>query len=262
MRIALGIEYNGSNYKGWQIQPNQRTVQGELEKSLSQVANSPITTMQTAGRTDAGVHASEQIVHFDTMVARKDKAWIFGGNRFLTAKDCSILWAKQVTDEFHARFSALRRRYRYIIYSREIRPAFLSNLVSWDRRPLELEPMQQACQYLLGEHDFDAYRTVACQAHSPVKTIYSLEISQKNNFFYLDIEANAFLHHMVRNIAGVLLAIGAGEKPPLWAKQVLESRDRTKGDITAPAGGLYLTNVVYDSKFKLPDRTIKLPVFS
>jgi tRNA pseudouridine38-40 synthase len=262
MRIALGIEYDGTNYKGWQIQPNQRTVQGELEKALSQVADKTITSMQVAGRTDAGVHAIEQIVHFDTDIVRDERAWVFGTNRFLTAKDTSVLWAKQVPDEFHARFSAQNRRYRYIIYSREIRPSFLSNLVSWERRSLELESMQQAANYLIGEHDFDAYRTVACQAHSPIKHVYSLDITEKNNIFYLDIEANAFLHHMVRNIAGVLLSIGSGEKPPQWAKQVLDSRDRTKGDVTAPAGGLYLTKVGYDDKFELPNKDIHLPVYS
>jgi tRNA pseudouridine38-40 synthase len=262
MRIALGIEYNGFNYKGWQIQPQQRTVQGDLEQALSQVSNEPITAMQVAGRTDAGVHAIEQIVHFDTSASRNERAWVFGANRFLTQQDVSVLWAKPVSDEFHARFSAIRRRYRYVIFSRDIRPTFLSDLVSWDRRQLSLEPMQQACQYLIGEHDFNAYRTVACQAHSPVKHVYSLEISEKNNVYYLDIEANAFLHHMVRNIAGVLLSIGAGEKTPLWAKQVLDSRDRSKGDVTAPPYGLYLTKVSYDPKFALPDKNLNLPVFS
>ncbi|MFK5891607.1 MAG: tRNA pseudouridine(38-40) synthase TruA [Pseudomonadota bacterium] len=262
MRIALGIEYNGFNFKGWQIQPQQRTVQGDLEQALSLVANETITAMQVAGRTDAGVHATEQIVHFDTNVSRKERAWVFGANRFLTHKDISVLWAKPVADDFHARFSALRRRYRYVIFSRHIRPTILSQYVSWDRRELSLEAMQKACLYLIGEHDFDAYRTVACQAHSPIKHVYSLEISQKNNVYYLDIEANAFLHHMVRNIAGVLLSIGAGEKEPLWAKQVLDSRDRTQGDVTAPPYGLYLTKVVYDPKFSLPDTGLNLPVFS
>jgi tRNA pseudouridine38-40 synthase len=262
MRIALGIEYNGYNYKGWQIQPQQKTVQGDLEQALSQVANETIKTMQVAGRTDAGVHATEQIVHFDTSVIRDERAWVFGANRYLTQQNISVLWAKAVNDEFHARFSALRRRYRYVLFSREIRPTFLSHYVSWDRRKLSLQPMQQACSYLLGEHNFDAYRTVACQAHSPVKQVYSLDITEKNNVYYLDIEANSFLHHMVRNIAGVLLSIGAGEKAPLWAKEVLDSQDRSKGDITAPANGLYLTKVTYDAKFCLPDIGLNLPVFS
>jgi len=144
MRIALGIEYNGFNFKGWQIQPQQRTVQGDLEKALSQIANEPITAMQVAGRTDAGVHATEQVVHFDTSVVRDERAWVFGANRYLTQQDISVLWAKPVSEEFHARFSALRRRYRYVLYSREIRPTFLSHYVSWDRRKLSLLPMQQA----------------------------------------------------------------------------------------------------------------------
>ncbi len=262
MRVALGIEYNGFDYKGWQIQPNQKTVQGDLERALSQVANEPITAMQVAGRTDAGVHATEQIVHFNTSVFRHERAWVFGSNRFLIDQNTSVLWAKSVDDDFHARFSALRRRYRYIIFSRDIRPSFLCKHVAWERRSLSLGAMQEACHFLLGENDFNAYRTVHCQAHSPIKHIYSLEISQRNNVFYLDIEANAFLHHMVRNIAGVLLAIGAGVKEPVWAKEVLESRNRANGDVTAPANGLYLTKVTYDAKFGLPNEEAKLPIFS
>ena len=261
MRIALGIEYNGLPYKGWQIQPRVPTVQGELEAALSQVADTPIREMQVAGRTDAGVHASGQVVHFDTTAARTEHAWIMGANHFLVNQHISVLWAKKMPDTFHARFSARARRYRYIIMSRKIRPAFLAHQVAWIRYPLRLDMMQAACRYLLGEHDFNAYRSVECQAQSPVKTIYEIKITQQGAFFYLDIEANSFLHHMVRNIAGVLIAIGRELKPPEWAQDVLLSRDRTCGGMTAPANGLYLTQVRYDAVYNLPQTELLLPGF-
>ncbi len=260
MRIALGIEYDGLPYKGWQIQPQVRTVQGDLQAALSKVADSPITDMQVAGRTDAGVHATAQVVHFDTDVVRSERAWMMGANRFLNEQHISVIWAKQMDECFHARFSAQRRRYRYIIFSRAIRPTFMAPYVSWECHPLELLPMQQACQYLLGEHNFNAYRTVDCQAKSPIKTIYEIQISQQGNFFYLDIEANSFLHHMVRNIAGVLIQIGRQLKPPQWAQEVLQSRDRRQAGVTALPNGLYLSGVTYDRAFQLP-RFSKTTIF-
>ncbi len=253
MRIALGIEYDGSAFSGWQIQEGDyATVQGTLEAALSKIANEKIEKCQVAGRTDTGVHATEQVIHFNTRANRSMRSWVLGVNRYLTDKNISILWAHIVTEEFHARFSAQRRRYRYIIFSRAIRPSFLRRQVSWYRNPLSLPRMQEAAVYLTGEHDFNAYRTVKCQAKSSVKTVHFLNVSQHGEYFYIDIEANSFLHHMVRNIAGVLMLIGTGEKEPIWAQQVLDSRDRTKAGKTAPSGGLYLTHISYDEKFNLP----------
>ncbi len=253
MRIALGIEYDGSAFSGWQIQDGRvATVQDTLEEALSKIANEKIAQCQVAGRTDAGVHATEQVIHFDTNVERTMRSWVLGSNRYLIDHTISVLWAHPVEQDFHARFSAQRRRYRYVILSRPIRPSFLNRLVSWDPRPLSLLRMQKASEHLVGEHDFNSYRTVKCQAQSPVKNVYFLNVSQRGEFYYIDIEANSFLHHMVRNIAGVLMAIGSGEAEPEWAKEVLEAKDRTKGGVTAPSGGLYLTNVTYDNKFNLP----------
>lgn len=253
MRIALGIEYDGSAFSGWQIQEGDvKTVQGELELALSKIADQPVEKTQVAGRTDAGVHATEQVIHLETTAHRSERAWVLGTNRHLHTTPISVLWAKPVENDFHARFSALRRRYRYVILSRRVRPTFLHSQVAWERKPLNLERMQQAAIYFIGEHDFNAYRTVHCQAHSPVKKVYFLNVSQRGEFYYIDIEANSFLHHMVRNIAGVLMTIGAGEAEPDWAQDVLETRDRTQGGVTAPAYGLYLTKVTYDDKFALP----------
>lgn len=253
MRIALGIEYDGAAFSGWQIQEsNVQTVQGTLEQALSQIANETIDQCQVAGRTDTGVHATEQVIHFNTTAERTMRSWVLGSNRYLEEHTVSVLWAHAVTDDFHARFSAQRRRYRYVILSRPIRPSFLRNRVSWDPRPLSLKRMQQAAKYFVGEHDFDSYRTVKCQAKSPVKKVYFLNVSQNGEYYYIDIEANSFLHHMVRNIAGVLMTIGAGEAEPQWAEEVLHAKDRTKGGVTAPSGGLYLTYVTYDQSFKLP----------
>ncbi len=253
MRIALGIEYDGSAFSGWQIQDGDYpTVQGTLEIALSKIANEKITKCQVAGRTDTGVHASEQVIHFNTSADRTTRSWVMGVNRYLTDNNISVLWAHPVSEEFHARFSALRRRYRYVIFSRSIRPSFLRSQVSWYRGELNLSRMQEAAAYLTGEHDFNAYRTVHCQAKSSVKTVYYLNVSQQGEYFYIDIEANSFLHHMVRNIAGVLILVGTGEKEPIWAREVLNSKDRTKAGKTAPSGGLYLTHITYNEKFGLP----------
>ncbi len=250
MRIALGIEYDGRPYCGWQYQDHSPSVQATLEQALSSVAAEPVRVI-CAGRTDTGVHAVEQVVHFDTDVERDEKAWVRGGNVNLP-KSISVLWACPVSDTFHARFSALRRRYRYVIYSRDVRPAVLAGRVAFNYRPLNESRMQEAAQYLLGEHDFNAYRAVACQAKSPVRTVYRLDITRRDELILIDIEANAFLHHMVRNIAGVLMTIGAGEQTPIWAKQILEGRDRSLGGVTGPPDGLYLMEVVYPDEFGLP----------
>jgi len=253
MRIALGIEYDGFAFSGWQIQAgNLPTVQGDLEVALSKIANETISKCQVAGRTDTGVHATEQVIHFDTDAKRSPRSWVLGANRYLTKQTVSVLWAHAVDDDFHARFSAQRRRYRYIILSRPVRPTFLNHYVSWDSRPLNLSRMQEAAKILVGEHDFNSFRTVKCQAKSPIKHVYFLNISQRGEYFYIDIEANSFLHHMVRNIAGVLIKVGSGEAEVEWIEEVLDAKDRTKGGKTAPSGGLYLTHVTYDNNFNLP----------
>ena len=251
MRIALGIEYDGSEFAGWQLQEaGVRTVQGAVEQALSRVADHPLRVI-CAGRTDTGVHATAQVVHFDTPAERGMRSWIYGANANLP-KTVSVQWARVVSEDFHARFSAVRRRYRYVILNREIRPAFLAARVAWEYRPLDEALMLMAARDLEGTHDFSAYRAVACQAKSPVRTLYELAVHRDRDLIILDLEANAFLHHMVRNIAGVLMDIGAGKRQPGWAREVLESRDRTVGGITAQPHGLYLTGVVYPAHFDLP----------
>jgi len=249
-RIALGIEYDGSHYCGWQLQDHCVSVQQRVEQALSRVADHPVR-VSCAGRTDTGVHALGQVVHFDTEAQRPDHAWVLGSNANLP-DDITILWARPVTPDFHARFSAVRRHYRYVIFNRTLRPAILAARVSWEYRPLALAPMQEAAAYLVGEHDFSAYRALACQAKSPVRRLYRLDVARHGEFVVLDLEANAFLHHMVRNIAGVLAKIGAGEAAPGWAREVLEQRDRTRGGVTASPHGLYFVTVQYPAQFDIP----------
>lgn len=250
MRIALGIEYDGSAFSGWQFQDHSPSIQAVVEAALSKVAGQPVRVI-CAGRTDTGVHAAEQVVHFDTGVERSLRAWVFGANANLP-KEVAVLWATPVSDEFHARFKACRRRYRYVIYNRPVRPTFLAWRTTWEYRPLDVARMQTAAQALIGEHDFSSYRAQGCQAKSPVRTVTRLEVSRQEELVFIDIEANAFLHHMVRNIAGVLMAIGAGEQPVSWAKEVLEHRQRALGGVTAPPSGLYLMAVEYPAEFQLP----------
>jgi len=250
-RIALGVEYDGHGFCGWQAQKEGvETVQGSVEEALSTVADEPIRVI-CAGRTDTGVHGAEQVVHFDTNAERSNRSWVFGANANLPKGVC-ILWATPISNEFHARFSARRRRYRYVIFNRHVRPTFLAYRTTWEYRPLDAERMQEAALHLIGEHNFDSYRAVGCQAKSPIRTVSYIKLQRQGEFVWFDIEANAFLHHMVRNIAGVLMAIGAGEQEPIWAKQILEETDRTKGGVTAPPYGLYLTGVDYDEEFVLP----------
>jgi len=248
MRISLGISYDGSDFHGWQTQQEDlRTVQVCVEQALSRVANHPVTVV-VAGRTDAGVHAVEQVVHFDTSAQRPLRAWVFGTNQYLP-QDVAIFWAKEVPKSFHARFSAISRRYRYVIYSSAIRPVLERARVTWDYRKFDLEAMSTAASFLEGTHDFSSYRALRCQAKSPIRTLHRLEVTQENDRLgqkiTIEAVANAFLHHMVRNLAGVLMTIGAGEKPPEWAREVLEQRDRAKGGVTAPPEGLYLVQVQY-----------------
>ncbi|MBF1801537.1 tRNA pseudouridine(38-40) synthase TruA [Alloalcanivorax profundimaris] len=251
-RIALAVEYDGSAFHGWQTQqPGVRTVQEEVEKGLSRVADHPVTLI-CAGRTDAGVHATGQVCHFDSDADRDMKAWVMGGNRFIP-DDVAIRWAVPVDDDFHARFSAHRRCYRYVIYNHPRPPALFRRQVTWNHRPLDVDAMARASQHLVGTHDFTSYRSVHCQAKSPVKTLTRFQIHRRGPLIVLEVEANAFLMHMVRNMAGVLMSIGAGHRDPDWARQVLEARDRTQGGVTAPPYGLYLVEIGYPEAFPLPD---------
>ncbi|MEG0861502.1 MAG: tRNA pseudouridine(38-40) synthase TruA [Pseudomonas sp.] len=254
-RIALGVEYKGSRYRGWQRQADGvPSVQQTLEEALSKVADSPVTLL-CAGRTDAGVHACGQVVHFDTQVVRSMKAWTMGANINLP-HDISVAWAKEMPANFHARFKAIARRYRYVIYNDQIRPAHMGQEVTWNHRPLDVERMALAAEYLVGTHDFSAFRAGQCQAKSPIKNIHHLRVTRHGKMIVLDIRASAFLHHMVRNIAGVLMTIGAGERPVEWARDVLESRERRTGGVTAHPFGLYLVQVEYHDEFALPERYI------
>lgn len=250
-RIALGIEYNGNNYRGWQTQqPGVPTVQLEVERALAKVADHPVSVI-CAGRTDAGVHGCGQVIHFDSDAVRDMRAWQFGGNSNLP-KDISIRWATPVADDFHARFSAFSRRYRYVIYNHPIRPALLAGQVSWQFLPLDVPLMREAAQHLLGEHDFSSFRGIYCQSKTPVKTVHRLDLFQRGNLIVLEAEANAFLMHMVRNIAGTLMAVGTGKKKPDWVREVLAARNRSVAASTAPPHGLYLVGIGYPERFNLP----------
>jgi tRNA pseudouridine38-40 synthase len=250
MRIATAIEYDGTAYHGWQRQNNGDTVQACIEDALSHVANEPITVI-CAGRTDAGVHAREQIIHFDTVATRDERAWIFGANANLP-RDISVRWVKSVDDNFHARFSATSRRYHYHIYNHPIRSALTRHSATWQCLPLDIERMQQAAQHLVGEHDFTSFRAQSCQAHTPIRTVEFIRLEKQGDVIIIDIQANAFLQHMVRNIAGVLMSIGAGRAEVDWTHELLESKSREKGGVTARPEGLYLVGVEYDAIFGLP----------
>jgi tRNA pseudouridine38-40 synthase len=251
MRVALGIEYDGSAFHGWQAQQEGvRTVQTELEAALAKVADHPLRVV-CAGRTDTGVHALGQVVHFDTQAQRSERNWLLGTNVNLP-QDVSVTWARPVSDEFSARFSAVSRRYRYCILNRTSRSAVLAGRVTWTHRPLDAARMQEAARALVGEHDFSSYRALGCQAKSPVRTLYELEVERQGEFVVLSLHANAFLHHMVRNIAGVLMAIGRGDREIDWAAEVLGLRDRTLGGVTAPPDGLYFEAVEYPAACGIP----------
>jgi tRNA pseudouridine38-40 synthase len=250
MRIAAVVEYDGSGFSGWQRQDNAPSVQAAVEQALSRVADAPITVI-TAGRTDTGVHANAQVIHFDTDVRRADHAWLRGANTHLP-RTVALRWVVEVSPDFHARFSATARRYRYVIVNRAVRPTFLSGRVTHEYRPLDIARMQAAAQPLLGTHDFSSFRAIQCQAKSPVRELRRLDITRAGDFVLIEVEANAFLHHMVRNLAGVLLTIGAGEREPDWAREVLVARDRTVGGITAPPDGLYLESITYPEQFGIP----------
>ena len=251
-RIALGIEYNGSAFNGYQLQSaGTRTVQGELERALSKVADEAIR-LTCAGRTDTGVHATGQVVHFDTVVRRELKAWMLGGNTNLP-RDISIHWVREVNPDFNARFSATARSYRYILFNRKVRSAVFQHNVAWSFEALDANVMHQAAQLLLGEHDFSAFRSSQCQAKHAVREMQEVSVKREGDYVILDIRANAFLHHMVRNIMGTLMVIGRGEQPVAWMQDVLHGRDRKRAGMTASAAGLYLVNVQYPEEHGLPE---------
>ena len=252
-RVAARIEYHGGHYHGWQAQPHLQvsTAQETLEKALALVAGTPVS-ITCAGRTDTGVHGFAQIIHFDDPVGRSVKAWVMGGNRHLP-DDIRLHWALPTRSDFHARFSATARHYRYILCNTSIRPAALHGLVTWYRHTLDLEAMNEAAKYLHGEQDFSAFRAASCQANSPMRHVSDCHVHRRGDFIIIDITANAFLHHMVRNIAGSLLAVGTHSRSVDWFQAVLVSRDRTQAAETAPPEGLYLARVDYPEVFGLPD---------
>lgn len=250
MRIALGIEYDGAPFSGWQTQTDGQGVQDALENALAQVAGTPIATI-CAGRTDSGVHALDQVVHFDTDAARPLTAWVRGVNRFLPTS-IAVQWARAVGQDFHARYGARRRQYDYWILNAPVRSPLAHARAGWVFRPLEEGAMRQAAEHLIGRHDFTSFRSSECQAATPVRDIEELRVDRKGRLIHISVTANAFLHHMVRNIVGALVYVGVGRRPPGWTKDILAARDRTAGAPTFSAAGLYLARVEYDPTFGLP----------
>lgn len=249
-RIALGLAYDGSPWQGWQTQPGGCTVQDRLEAALASFLAQPVATV-CAGRTDTGVHALEQVVHLDSPVERRMESWTRGLNAFLPPT-IRVQWARQVADDFHARFSARSRSYVYLLRSHRVASPILHGKAGWIHRPLALESMRQAATYLLGEHDFSAFRSSECQAASPVRSLERLDIVQQGDFFIFSFQANAFLHHMVRNLMGALVEVGKGKYEPDWVVGLLAQRDRRKAPATFSAAGLYLVRVHYPEVFALP----------
>ena len=256
MRIALGIEYAGTPFTGWQSQPDGRGVQDALQRALAAIADERVGVV-AAGRTDARVHATLQIAHFDTTVLRPVTAWVRGTNAHLPP-EIAVLWAAPVDAAFHARFGATARHYTYLLVNRPVRPALLGHRVGWYHRPLDVSAMRDGAAALVGTHDFSAFRAALCQAKSPVKTIEVAEIRASGDCIRFDFSANAFLHHMIRNIVGALVHVGAGKAPPAWIGQLVAGRDRTRSAATFAADGLYFTGADYDSKWALP--AMRLPV--
>jgi tRNA pseudouridine38-40 synthase len=250
MKIAIGVAYCGRGLEGWQSQPSGNTVQDCLERALSKIAGERIG-VTGAGRTDAGVHASAQVAHFETTAPRPDSAWVRGTNSELPAS-IAVQWAARVAEDFHARYCAASRSYRYVLYNHAVRPALLAGLVGWFHLPLELDRMRRAAQALLGEHDFSSFRSAQCQAKSPVRVIERAEMRASGQYLLFDFTANAFLHHMVRNIVGSLVYIGKGEHPPQWLAELIAARDRRLAAPTFAAAGLYLSEVGYDARWGLP----------
>jgi tRNA pseudouridine38-40 synthase len=253
VRVALGIAYRGSAYSGWQSQPGGRTVQDHVDAAISAFAAVPLKSI-CAGRTDAGVHALNQVVHFDTGVERALDAWVRGTNRCLP-RDIAVQWCRFVPATFHARASAIGRRYDYLLLESPVRPALESGLAGWTFRPLDGEAMRRAGQALVGQHDFSAFRSAECQALSPVKTMREVEIERRGAYWRFRFDADAFLHHMIRNIVGCLVAVGSGLRPEAWLGEVLDKRDRSLAAATFAPDGLYFAGPYYDAVHGIPDRT-------
>jgi len=250
MRIALGLEYDGSGFLGWQTQRGGGGVQDALEDALSSIAGNEVS-VACAGRTDRGVHARIQVVHFDSGAARPESAWVRGVNALLPVS-AAVLWSRPVDESFHARYAARSRTYRYVLLNRAVRPALAARYAGWFHVPLDIEAMRAAAALLAGEHDFSAFRSAECQARSPVRTLYSLEIEQRGERIDFVVRANAFLQHMVRNLVGTLVYVGKGKHPPGWVQEVLDSRDRRRAAPTMSAAGLYLEALEYAPHWGLP----------
>lgn len=260
MKIALGIEYNGSDFRGWQKQKNALNIQGHVELALSKVADQPIEVV-CAGRTDAGVHALGQVVHFETSVVRDNRSWVLGANGHLP-KTIAVRWARPQPEDFHARFGAIARRYCYLLCCRGTKPAVFHDHMAWHYKALDVGAMKKALPYFLGEHDFSAFRAADCQAKTTSRNIQAFSIHKQNDTIIFDIKANAFLYHMVRNIVGTLMKVGLGDESPEWIASVIASKDRCQAGVTAPANGLYFMNAFYPERFDLPriDNGLFFPV--
>ncbi|HMM55279.1 MAG TPA: tRNA pseudouridine(38-40) synthase TruA [Candidatus Desulfobacillus sp.] len=250
MRIALGLEYDGSGFCGWQSQPRGNTVQDALERALSEIAGAAVRA-HCAGRTDAGVHALAQVVHFDAPAARPPNAWVRGVNAHLPGR-IAVRWSREVADEFHARFSARSRSYRYVLYNHAVRPALLDGRVGWFHLPLDVDAMRAGAARLLGERDFTAFRAAECEAATPVRLLQRAEVTRRGDCVLFDFRANAFLHHMVRNMVGALVYVGKGAHPPEWIAELIAGRDRSLAAPTFPPHGLYLSAVEYEARWQLP----------
>jgi tRNA pseudouridine38-40 synthase len=259
MRIALGLEYCGTSFTGWQTQPDGRGVQDALERALAAIAAANIGTV-AAGRTDAGVHATMQVVHFETGAARPGTAWVRGVNSNLPST-VAVLWARPVAHEFHARYAAIRRHYTYLLSNRAVRPALLAGRVGWYHRALDPALMSEAAGALVGTHDFSAFRAAECQAKSPIRTLSTAAVTLADEQLRFDFSANAFLQHMIRNIVGALVYVGAGKRPPAWIGELLAGRDRTRAAPTFAPDGLHFTGAEYDAGWELPPtrRPVALP---
>jgi len=253
MRLALGVSYRGEAYQGWQSQPSGHTVQDRLERALTSFADRPVTTL-CAGRTDAGVHALNQVVHINADVHREPFSWVRGTNRYLP-RDIAVQWCQPVDGDFHARNSARGRRYAYLLLESPVRPAIETGAAGWTFRPLDGAAMEAAAAVLIGEHDFSAFRSAECQAASPVKWMRSIVIHRRGAYWRIEFDASAFLHHMVRNIMGCLLAVGSGNRKPAWLADVLASRDRGQAAPTFAPDGLYFVGPYYDARHAIPERT-------
>lgn len=254
-RIALGIQYDGAPWQGWQTQLSRNTVQDRLEAALRRFTTEEISTV-CAGRTDSGVHALEQVVHFDTNAERENFSWVRGVNSFLPPS-IAVRWACEASggpDGFHARFSASARTYQYLLYNHPVRSPLLAGRTGWAFHPLDVDAMQLAAQALLGKHDFSAFRSIECQARTPVRTMHDLQVQRHGNMVVFTIKANAFLHHMVRNIVGSLIFVGKGRKPPEWLGEVLKGADRSVAAPTFMPDGLYLVKIDYDEAWRLPQK--------